>query len=156
MKTLLLAAIRMYRRYLSPYKGFSCAWRIATGGESCSAYGYRVISRHGTKVGIGLLRRRMAACGDAHRHATASGQPRRALPPALHRQRGDCDIGCFDVSSCDMPSCGKRNLLGFFVDLAGNACCQGACDLADPTNWRKRKEAPGPTPKPLPRARPWR
>ncbi len=151
MKTLLLAAIRMYRRYLSPYKGFSCAWRVATGGESCSAYGYRVIARHGTKVGIGLLRRRMAACGEQHRRTAAAAPPRRILSPALRRQRGDCDPGC-----CDMPSCGKRHLFSFMADLLGNACCHGACELADPHNWRKRKQAPRTTAKPAPRARPWR
>jgi putative component of membrane protein insertase Oxa1/YidC/SpoIIIJ protein YidD len=38
-----LAAIRGYQRFLSPLKGFSCALRVFTGDESCSAYGDRVI-----------------------------------------------------------------------------------------------------------------
>jgi putative component of membrane protein insertase Oxa1/YidC/SpoIIIJ protein YidD len=39
VKRLALAAIRGYQRWISPRKGFRCALRTATGGDSCSAYG---------------------------------------------------------------------------------------------------------------------
>jgi putative component of membrane protein insertase Oxa1/YidC/SpoIIIJ protein YidD len=49
-----LAAIRAYQRHLSPRKGFSCALRGATGGRSCSAYGYRAIALCGLGKGLRL------------------------------------------------------------------------------------------------------
>ena len=54
---LALAAIRFYQRRISPHKGFSCALRVATGGASCSAYGYAVIARFGLARGLGLLQK---------------------------------------------------------------------------------------------------
>lgn len=99
MRGLALAAIGVYQRYVSPYKGFCCAYRAHTGRASCSALGARVIRRHGLLVGGVLLRQRIRRCGEVHRqfHPTAS-RP-------LAAQRGDCDIGCDALGdgcdSCD-------------------------------------------------------
>lgn len=112
MKHLLLAAIWLYRRLLSPYKGFDCATRVATGGESCSAYGRRVIARHGAGKGIGLLRRRLAGCGEVQRRSAYADT-------LLRRQRGECDV--FDA--CDV--CNPLDLV--------------SCDCGNPAKWRKSK-----------------
>jgi putative component of membrane protein insertase Oxa1/YidC/SpoIIIJ protein YidD len=83
-----LAAIRGYQRHLSPHKGFSCAYRCATGRDGCSGYGVRVIGRFGLLAGLVLLRRRLRLCGQTHRR-------RPVVPnPILHYQRGDCDVPC--------------------------------------------------------------
>lgn len=100
---LALFAIRGYQRYLSPIKGFSCALRIATGGDSCSAYGYRVIARTGLRVGLRLLRRRLNGCAHISRQAA------HVLNPSFAKQAGHCDLA-FDVADfsmcCDIASCG--------------------------------------------------
>ena len=36
MKAPALLAIRLYQRFISPYKGFSCAYRVHTGLPGCS------------------------------------------------------------------------------------------------------------------------
>jgi putative component of membrane protein insertase Oxa1/YidC/SpoIIIJ protein YidD len=113
---LALCAIRGYQRFLSPYKGFSCALRSATGGDSCSAYGYRAIRRGGLRVGLRLLRQRMHLCGHVHR------RPATVRHPLLHAQRGHCDLSC-DVPSCDVPSCDTPS-----CDLPG-------CDLPAKLDW---------------------
>jgi uncharacterized protein len=114
MTRLALRAIRSYQRHLSPRKGFVCAYRIHTGGEGCSAYGYRVIERHGVRMGIGLLRRRLRACSEQHRlHAPV----RSGL--VVNRQAGFCDA---DFDNCDLD-CGD---LSSAFD-AVNDC--GACDF---------------------------
>jgi putative component of membrane protein insertase Oxa1/YidC/SpoIIIJ protein YidD len=88
-----LAAIRAYQRWLSPHKGFCCALRAATGGESCSAYGYRVIERFGLRRGLGLLDRRLGLCSHVHRTMTP---PRPARHPRFFKERGSCDPSCED------------------------------------------------------------
>jgi putative component of membrane protein insertase Oxa1/YidC/SpoIIIJ protein YidD len=134
---LALAAIRGYQRWISPYKGFHCAYRVHTGCASCSALGHRVIRRFGVWDGLPLLRERMARCGavhEAHRQqqvmtaATVAAEPRR-LPAA---QRGDCDLGC----APDLPCDGHHGCAGCDGPSGprGKACGIGlrdVCDLAD-------------------------
>ena len=106
-----LRAIRGYQHYLSPHKGFSCAYRRATGRDGCSGYGYRVIERFGVRTGLSLLRRRLRLCGDTHRR-------RAAIPnPVLHYQRGECDCGLPCDTSCSMP-----------CDTSGSNPCDCSCD----------------------------
>lgn len=82
---LALAAIRGYQRWLSPRKGFCCAFRAATGGDSCSRYGCRVIERFGLRCGLGLPCD--ASCCDLH-HGGCTGD---ALNCSC--ASGDCSWG---------------------------------------------------------------
>ncbi|MDR2209612.1 MAG: membrane protein insertion efficiency factor YidD [Azoarcus sp.] len=140
MRALVLAAIRIYQRYLSPYKGFCCAYRHHTGRSSCSTLGFRAIRRYGVIDGIAVLRRRTYLCGVAHRRYDS-------MPRRPHRaQRGDC-VPC-DIapdlpgdSNCDFPSdlncdflrgksCGPFGNFLSYCDFFG-------CDWPN----RKRKES---------------
>jgi uncharacterized protein len=98
MRQFVPGAIRVYQRYVSPYKGFCCAYRTHTGRSSCSQLGYRAVRRFGVFAGLGLTRQRTHLCGVAHRRHRAS-HPR--IPQS---QRGACDIGC-DLP-CDL-NCDK-------------------------------------------------
>jgi putative component of membrane protein insertase Oxa1/YidC/SpoIIIJ protein YidD len=120
LERIALLAIRAYQRYLSPYKGFSCALRVATGGDSCSGYGYKAIRRRGLRVGLGLLRRRMALCGHIYRQAVTIRNP------MLHPQQGHCDLPC----DCDL------DLLGSALDTCGQC---GGCDGFDWFRSRNKK-----------------
>ena len=121
MRRLALAAIGVYQRHVSPYKGFCCAYRAHTGGASCSTLGARVIRRHGLFTGVVLLRQRLKRCGEVHRQFHLPG------PRPLAAQRGDCDVGC---------------------DAPGDGCdaCDvfDGCDGCDGCDWpeRKRKDKP--------------
>jgi uncharacterized protein len=127
LRRAVLNAIRAYQRYVSPYKGFCCAYREHTGRASCSALGYRAVRRHGVFAGLAIARERTFRCGVAHR------RHRLRLVPALHSQRGVCDVGC-DLpcdGGCDLPS-GKS----FSKACDFLSCCDcGSCDWPD----RKRK-----------------
>lgn len=105
-QALVLAGIGVYRRYLSPRKGFACAHRVHLGGPSCSRVGERLIRRYGVLAGSRVLRERLARCAHVHRRLHAS-------------QRGSCDVPCDipcdgselrhlgDVCNCvDCGSCG--------------------------------------------------
>lgn len=103
LRRLALAAIRFYQRHVSPYKGFSCAYRVHTGHASCSTLGYRAVRRFGLRKGWQLIRQRTRRCGVAH-HRFGPAVP---LPRPMHGQRGICDPGCdlpCDAGGCDLPS----------------------------------------------------
>lgn len=119
MRALVLATIRIYQRWISPYKGFCCAYRAHTGRAGCSALGWRAVRRYGVIAGIAVLRQRMALCGVAHRRHGGAG--RRVLPG----QRGDCDVGCCVPDlDCDLP-CGKG---ASGVCRVAECCNIGGCD----------------------------
>jgi len=107
MKDVALAAIGIYQRYVSPHKGFCCAYRVHTGRASCSALGARAIRRWGVWRGLQVLRLRMHCCGEVH-HRCLTEAPHRLTMAA---QRGDCDLNvgdCCDVADCcDCGDCGS-------------------------------------------------
>lgn len=108
MRAAALSAIGIYQRYVSPHKGFCCAYRVHTGKAGCSALGARAIRRWGVLRGLGVLKLRLGACGEVHRRCLQTPAPR---PLAL--QRGECDVvpdfGCCDVADCcDCGDCGSR------------------------------------------------
>ena len=114
LKFLALASIKAYQRWISPHKGFACAYRIHTGCSSCSELGYRAIRRHGLFSGLAILKARTYRCGVAHRRYHVPRQRTRT------GQRGDCDLGCDAPGecSCDLP--GGSNAAQWFRVLE---CC---------------------------------
>jgi uncharacterized protein len=112
-RTLALAGIGAYQRYVSPYKGFCCARRAHVGGASCSALGARAIRLHGVRRGLVLLRARLARCGQVYRRH----HPRGSSP-----QRGSCD------APCDIPCDGSE------LNHLGDAC--QCCDCS----WGERRK----------------
>jgi putative component of membrane protein insertase Oxa1/YidC/SpoIIIJ protein YidD len=140
MKRLALAAIGFYQRFISPYKGFSCAYRVHTGRASCSALGRRAIERFGVRKGIGVLRLRLTRCGDTHRHHAARN-------PTLRHQAGFVDCACDvpDLSGCDVPdlSCDLPDKKA--CEDAGKVCdvlsnCGSGCDFGNFWSPRKKRE----------------
>ena len=61
-----IASIIGYQRYLSPLKGFCCAYRHETGKNSCSAYALRVVRRKGALALFTALPRQFARCREAY------------------------------------------------------------------------------------------
>lgn len=135
LRGIVLAAIRAYQRYLSPHKGFRCAYRLHTGRASCSTLGYRAVRSRGVFTGLALIRERTSRCGELQRRH----RPPSKRPPA--GQRGDCDLPC----DCDLPS--GRGLARACDFLS---CCDcGSCDWprrgqSQPTRRRPGRGAPRP------------
>ncbi len=57
MKALLLGAIRLYQRYVSPALPPACRYQ-----PTCSRYAYEAIERHGAVRGSWLAARRLLRC----------------------------------------------------------------------------------------------
>ena len=59
---LAVALIRLYQRWISPYKGYRCAHRALHGGPSCSEFGIAVAQSDGVLSLWPSLRARFAEC----------------------------------------------------------------------------------------------
>ena len=100
------AAIAGYQKYLSPFKGFHCAYRCHTGRVSCSEYARRVSLRLGILALWSALPRQFARCRQAYQALLAA--PADAPPHRRKRQkekrRSDCDpCDAMPRDSCDVP-----------------------------------------------------
>jgi putative component of membrane protein insertase Oxa1/YidC/SpoIIIJ protein YidD len=104
--SLVAVCIEMYQRFLSPYKGFRCAYRARTKRASCSEFAKRVALRRGVAALPALLRERFKRCAVAAR-AMAHRRSEKG-----ERRRGS--------SSSAFDGCG---------DAAGEACVHGGCDV---------------------------
>jgi putative membrane protein insertion efficiency factor len=61
MKTIMLAAIRIYRSWISPILPGSCRF-----APTCSAYAHQALERHGAWQGALLTARRLLKCHPFH------------------------------------------------------------------------------------------
>ena len=127
MRKLALAAIQIYKRHISPRKGFCCAYRAHTGRQSCSTLGFRAIRRFGFFNGMQLLRRRTYLCGVAHRRYGGH------IRNHWRKQSGHCDLGGCDLPadmSCHFPdfhhSCSFTDVLSGCSNIG--TCDCGSCD----------------------------
>ncbi len=110
-----ITCITAYQTHVSPYKGFSCAYRVAYGGESCSAFVKRTIEEQGIGPAISLAQQRFALCRLAAQElrascsGTYSGTPCTARShrnrKSRHRSKScspaeNIDIACDSVDCC--------------------------------------------------------
>ena len=140
-RNLALSAISFYQRFLSPHKGFRCAYAQHTGSASCSQLGYRAIRRFGVGKGVGLLFQRFDRCRAAyldHRSSrsaasrVASGGFSMAAGPR-RLQRGFCEVlACVPDAGCAAAPCEAGCSGGSMAIDAANCCCSvpwpSSCD----------------------------
>lgn len=119
-RAVLLAAIRLYKRHVSPHKGYGCAYRLHSGRCSCSTLGLRAVVRFGAWRGLGVLRNRLAECGVA---AEALRMRQRAVAPRGQAGFIDCDCGVPCDASCVEGACSSA------------ACDWASCDGFDACDW---------------------
>lgn len=122
MKKFALLAIRGYQQFISPHKKYRCAYSVHTGRCGCSGIGYRAIRRFGVMDGLGVLRERLARCGQMHK----AYRPHALLRPQLSKQAGVCDMDC---GGCDFD----------FGDAAGHASNCVSCDCGNWGDSKKKK-----------------
>ena len=77
-----VAAIGAHQRYVSPHKGYCCAWGVHTGKTTCSAWGRRVMGRYGLVRGWALLMRQFRRCHQAAVVLLAQSLVMADMPPA--------------------------------------------------------------------------
>ena len=126
MKSIALWTIRFYQRFISPIKGYCCAYRHHTDYASCSTLGFRAVRRFGFIDGMIVLQKRLHLCGVAYRRFAPQ-------TPRPHRhQRGDCDLPCdLPCDSCDAPNLKSIKALD----------CLDACSCDWPSREKRKKKS---------------
>lgn len=150
----ILWLIRMYRRWLSPLKGWKCAHGQEHGKNTCSQMGLRIFTKTTNPLkGAILLQRQFDRCADSAERLqplttfTGTAKPFTRL---LQSQRGDCDPGC-DAGGCDVPDCGKCEMPALSCPFSDpnprsarfcdwSLCCDGPnCDTNKKSNSPKQQ-----------------
>ena len=122
MKALALGLIKAYQRFLSPYKGYHCAFRVHLDAASCSSYALQAIQRWGLLAGLRIAGRRTALCS-ALVHQLRAERDLAGRRARMHAQSGFCDPGC-DASDCSIADaggcgCDALDLCSFAGDCGG-------------------------------------
>ncbi len=109
LRYLAIAIISVYQRYISPYKGFRCAYRYATGRSSCSEYARRITLRIGVVALWKALPKQFARCRLAYERlmSTASGDSEKSRRKREKRRWWEnCDCHPCDLipHRCDGPA----------------------------------------------------
>lgn len=121
-------SINGYQRYISPYKGFRCAYAQVYGGRSCSVYGKAVIQQYGLRQGLKLLNHRFQVCREAMLILKIQAEQHSAnCSETCGREMGSCGHNCGDTSHSCGINCGGQatdvciNFSGGFIQ----GCCGG-------------------------------
>jgi putative component of membrane protein insertase Oxa1/YidC/SpoIIIJ protein YidD len=118
-----LWAITAYQNWISPYKGFRCAYSVLQGGTGCSGYAKWQIKALGLLPALPKIRARFQACRAAmetlQRKRTKANRKRKTEQKRkADKQRPEdgctCDFpslprncrrpaDAFDCNTCDLP-----------------------------------------------------
>lgn len=134
------ALSRGYQKHISPKKGFSCAYRVLHGKESCSEFIKRTILEQGLIEAIAISRHWLQACKAANqvlRSKIETPDPnkkpqRRHRDSEKHCSNNLANINCLDCTDvgCLAIDCGLEDwegCAGCHSDLAcGILNCSGA------------------------------
>lgn len=133
----ILLLINFYQKYISPYKGFSCAFRIRTNECSCSNYGIKVFKKYNFFIAYKLLKRRFIDCSWANKSLKKQKiiYKNRVNHLYLKKQMGvvDCDcLSSFIPDSCDFSDINNKNsnfrCFSSLIDYAPCDCGYGNKD----------------------------
>ena len=107
MKTLVIALIICYQKFISPYKGFRCAHAVLHRGDSCSEAVKKIVRDKGPFGGCQDIRARFRACKDANEVLIRNRQRRRGQNHCDDCPDGECIDGCPSSSGdpCDGLGC---------------------------------------------------
>lgn len=114
MNKLVLLLITFYQQYLSPLKGYRCAYASLHGGHSCSAVVKNIVADKGVFAGYVDIRHQFEQCTLAYNEIQKSEKKKKQKKK---EDKGDCS--CLDVIDCvPIPSC-KGKSSGRDTDACG-------------------------------------
>ena len=112
MRILALVAIAIYKKYISPFKGFRCAHSVLNGGNSCSTEIYKIISEHGLFKGVPLAKNQLNKCSTAYIKLSSGkednpDEPEKKKKPKKKDETNSwCDLPCHGLDCATIGRCG--------------------------------------------------
>jgi len=125
VKTLVILLIVFYQKFISPIKGFRCAYAVLHGGDSCSEAVKKIVRDKGPVGGYADIRARFRDCKEANETLIRNRQRRRGQNDC--DECCDCDCGCDCIDAC--PSKKADACDGIHCDLP-DLPCDGPCDCS--------------------------
>jgi putative component of membrane protein insertase Oxa1/YidC/SpoIIIJ protein YidD len=119
---LVVLATSFYQRYLSPIKGFSCAYRVYYNTESCSSYVKRLFIEQDLQSAIVLANKRFQDCSHANRILMSKQENEENFQDLIGRRKA---LRLFSFFSLGVFSPQVRGCPGV------NACCSSLLDGDD-------------------------
>ncbi|MBP0021586.1 MAG: membrane protein insertion efficiency factor YidD [Cyanobacteria bacterium SBLK] len=122
--------IRSYQKFLSPYKGFSCAHRTLYGGESCSQYVKKTLLEQDLRSAIALSRQRFTDCKTA-KIILRSEELEQKKKKRKQSHPNNSSDGCIDFADCScslLEFGGGENCNNPFSDCGNTGDCGGNFD----------------------------
>lgn len=107
MKSVLVFAIRLYQRYLSPHKGFCCAHAYVHGGSSCSQAVIDILNEQGVYGSYHSIRQRFQDCKQAYLSVKRKKSKKRSKSSqnkASKRNRDNDACDCVPLECLPSPS----------------------------------------------------
>jgi putative component of membrane protein insertase Oxa1/YidC/SpoIIIJ protein YidD len=101
-------AINAYQRYVSPYKGFTCAHRYLYKGDSCSQYIKRLVAEASLEDAWIATKVRFQECREANiilKNTGNIGSGQDELQEKKKRKPQDCSCGNNWGDSCEALRC---------------------------------------------------
>lgn len=120
-------AINFYQRYISPHKGFCCAYRMHTGRASCSEYAKKIVSRLGAFALFTAMPRQFARCRMAYNVLMANTQNTDANQQHQHRSRQNRRDYC-DTCDCTSDACDACDFLNNKIKILECDSPVNGCD----------------------------
>ncbi len=100
-----LAGIAGYQNWISPRKGFRCAYSALYGGTGCSGFAKLAIQKHGILAAFPKIRARFQACRDAHNSLMAQQNGNDSEQFSKRKSRKGI-FAWFALEECGCASCG--------------------------------------------------
>ncbi|MBM7069817.1 membrane protein insertion efficiency factor YidD [Actibacterium sp. 188UL27-1] len=97
-----LGGIWVYKTWLSPHKGYRCAYARVRGGPGCSGFAKQAIKQHGLRGAWSLIIARLQFCRDA---AMSLNNPDPADEANRTQRKKRWYDQCY-CGGCDIPFCG--------------------------------------------------
>ena len=98
-----IISINLYQKYISPHKGYCCAYKVHHNDVSCSQFAKLTIKDIGLLKSISKILNRFKECKDSNNYIQNEyeiNQKKEEFKPGKGEQCGQCSCDVLNVGSC--------------------------------------------------------
>ena len=139
INSVILLIVRGYQLYISPYKGFCCAYRKLHNGQSCSSYFYTCVNNYDLSTAGILLQQRFKDCKQANAILKSQTNQQKKHNSQKQRKKNNSDCACcalefltyFSILGCGDTNSGTNNSGSCCGETNYNTYNSESCDCDD-------------------------